>query len=91
MDVHSLLRQSDAAEFPVVESEASLLLIGSVPRHGLEQLLAKQLLNPTRLSQARAPLPRRAPRRAPRPARAPATAQPNPLVQACPRHRPPWP
>ena len=48
MDVHSLLRQSDAAEFPVVESEASLLLIGSVPRHGLEQLLAKQLLNPTR-------------------------------------------
>ena len=42
-DVDRLLRRSDATEFPVVESGASLLLVGAVRRSGLEQLVQQML------------------------------------------------
>ena len=51
-DIHCLLKQSDAAEFPLVESAASPLLVGAVRRSGLERLLARQMFGPAR-EQAR--------------------------------------
>lgn len=53
MDVYVLLKQCEAPEFPLVDSNINLLLIGSLRRCVLQKILKQHLYNPTHTRRAR--------------------------------------
>ena len=53
MDVYVLLKHCEAPEFPLVDSNINLLLIGSLRRSVLQNILNQHLLNPKHTRQAR--------------------------------------